>query len=84
MAPPGPPPTAPTPDGKNFVLNPSSEKDDRLASAIEAKSGKGSEGGDWKARLPERERGALLSARQAKYPESLDPEVKRYFVEIAK
>ncbi len=38
----------------------------------------------WQARLPEREREALLSARKAKYSLKWEHEVKRYFVELSK
>lgn len=39
--------------------------------------------GDWSASLPERERDALLSARQAGYASKLDEIVRRYFVNLA-
>ncbi|HOK04622.1 MAG TPA: hypothetical protein P5270_01285 [Victivallales bacterium] len=39
---------------------------------------------EWTAKLPEKERSALLAARKAKYNEKIDDIVKKYFVEIAK
>ncbi len=40
--------------------------------------------GDWAAKLPEKERSALMSARKAKYDDKLDESVRKYFTEIAK
>jgi len=39
---------------------------------------------DWKARLPPKERDALLAARKAKYLPEMEAEVKKYFVDLAK
>ncbi len=39
---------------------------------------------DWKSRLPEKERAALLSARKAKYNLVMEQSVKNYFTELAK
>lgn len=40
-------------------------------------------GDDWTAKLPERERSALLSARKAEYNREFDEEVKEYFIKLA-
>ncbi len=39
---------------------------------------------EWRAKLPEKERDALLAARKAKYTQKMEEPVKRYFVELAK
>jgi TolA-binding protein len=41
-------------------------------------------GAEWQAGLPERERAALLSARQAKFDARMEEAVKRYYLELAK
>lgn len=41
-------------------------------------------GEDWKAKLPENERMALLAARKAKFNPEMEETVKRYFIELAK
>jgi len=39
---------------------------------------------EWRAKLPEKERDALLAARKAKYTQKMEESVKRYFVGLAK
>jgi len=61
------------------------EEQERLAEAVqEGQRQAGDVGREWQAGLPERERAALLSARQAQYDNRMDEAVKRYFVELAK
>lgn len=80
---PNQPPQPPQPNQPPGMMAMDEQKPRTGAGSTE-KSGKGAEGGDWTARLPERERGPLMAARQAKFPENVAPEVKAYFVEIAK
>jgi|GEM_PF-2575066 len=46
--------------------------------------GAGADGQDWTARLPERQREALLTAREARHAEGLEESVRRYFVHLAR
>jgi len=46
-------------------------------------SGSSKSGSDWTAKLPEKERDALLAARKAKFNDSLDEEVRLYFTKLA-
>jgi DNA repair exonuclease SbcCD ATPase subunit len=62
----------------------SKEEKDRPADGIqEGKRNVAAAGDEWQAGLPERERAALLSARQAKFDGRMDEAVKRYFTELA-
>ncbi len=72
-----PPPSDPTmQEGK---------EQERLAEAVQEGQRQAADAGDeWQAGLPESERAALLSARQARYDDRMDEAVKRYFVELAK
>ncbi|MFA4944285.1 MAG: hypothetical protein WC789_06250 [Lentisphaeria bacterium] len=82
---PGQPPGPPQPQSPESPAQATDSKEhSSTGSQLAAKGGQGPGGADWAARLPPRERGALLSARQAKYPDLLDAEVKKYFLEIAK
>jgi hypothetical protein len=61
------------------------EEQERLAEAVQEGQRQAADAGnEWQAGLPESERAALLSARQARHDDRMDEAVKRYFVELAK
>ena len=66
---------------ENKEVKENSPKDSDLKNAVKNKNAHEEE---WKARLPEKERDALLSARKAKFNSKMEESVKRYFIELAK
>jgi hypothetical protein len=67
-------------------MNPNDEGPDQIAADKGFGDGTRSavrEENNWTAILPEKERNALRAARQAKYSPHLEPDVTRYFIELA-